>query len=66
MEKQIKNFWIAGFFLPAINATVFRNYSILIGSQSLKEIEDLDQSTKSDKQINECIYQLENYTPCTH
>ena len=23
MEKQIKNFWIAGFFLPAINATVF-------------------------------------------
>jgi hypothetical protein len=23
MEKQIKKFWIAGFFLPAINATVF-------------------------------------------
>ena len=23
MEKQIENFWIAGFFLPAINATVF-------------------------------------------
>ena len=23
MEKQIKNFWVAGFFLPAINATVF-------------------------------------------
>ena len=25
MEKQIKNFWIAVFFLPAINATVFKN-----------------------------------------
>ena len=24
MEKQIKIFWIAGFFLPTINATVFR------------------------------------------
>ena len=24
MEKRIKKFWIAGFFLPAINATVFR------------------------------------------
>ena len=24
MEKRIKFFWIAGFFLPAINATVFR------------------------------------------
>ena len=23
MEKRIKTFWIAGFFLPAINATVF-------------------------------------------
>ena len=23
IEKGIKNFWIAGFFLPAINATVF-------------------------------------------
>ena len=23
MEKRIKKFWIAGFFLPAINATVF-------------------------------------------
>ena len=23
MEKRIKNFWVAGFFLPAINATVF-------------------------------------------
>ena len=23
METQIQNFWIAGFFLPAINATVF-------------------------------------------
>ena len=23
MEKQIKKIWIAGFFLPAINATVF-------------------------------------------
>ena len=23
MEKRIKIFWIAGFFLPAINATVF-------------------------------------------
>ena len=23
MEKRIKSFWIAGFFLPAINATVF-------------------------------------------
>ena len=23
MEKRIKNFWTAGFFLPAINATVF-------------------------------------------
>ena len=22
-EERIKNFWIAGFFLPAINATVF-------------------------------------------
>ena len=41
-------------------------FSRQIGSQSWKEIEDLDQSTKSDKQINECIYQLENYTPCTH
>ena len=26
MEKRIKKFWIAGFFLPAINATVFSNY----------------------------------------
>ena len=24
MEKRIKFFWIAGFFLPAINATVFK------------------------------------------
>ena len=24
MEKRIKKFWIAGFFLPTINATVFR------------------------------------------
>ena len=23
MEKRIKKFWTAGFFLPAINATVF-------------------------------------------
>ena len=23
MEKQIKKFWVAGFFSPAINATVF-------------------------------------------
>ena len=23
MEKGIKKFWVAGFFLPAINATVF-------------------------------------------
>ena len=23
MEKQIKFFWVVGFFLPAINATVF-------------------------------------------
>ena len=23
MEKRIKNFWVAGFFLPTINATVF-------------------------------------------
>ena len=23
MEKQIKNFWVAGFFLPGINSTVF-------------------------------------------
>ena len=27
MKKRIKFFWIAGFFLPAINATVFRNIS---------------------------------------
>ena len=25
MQKQIKDSWIAGFFLPAINATVFRH-----------------------------------------
>ena len=24
METQIQKFWIAGFFLPAINATVFK------------------------------------------
>ena len=28
MEKQIKFFWIAGFFLPAINATVFKSEHI--------------------------------------
>ena len=28
MEKQIQNFWIAGFFLPTINATVFSVRSI--------------------------------------
>ena len=25
MEKQIRKFWIAGFFVPAINATVFNS-----------------------------------------
>ena len=30
MEKQIKKFWIAGFFLPAINATVFRNLGLVL------------------------------------
>ena len=28
MEKRIKRFWVAGFFLPAINATVFRKSKI--------------------------------------
>ena len=31
MEKQIKKFWIAGFFLPAINATVFNSPKVSIG-----------------------------------
>ena len=26
MEKRIKKFWSAGFFLPAINATVFSGF----------------------------------------
>ena len=30
MEKRIKIFWIAGFFLPAINATVFRSWHVKI------------------------------------
>ena len=33
MEKRIKKFWIAGFFLPAINATVFRNENIIGNSR---------------------------------
>ena len=28
MEKQIKKIWIAGFFLPAIDATVFNDYFV--------------------------------------
>ena len=28
MEKRIKKFWVAGFFLPAINATVFKCTSL--------------------------------------
>ena len=28
MEKRIKKFWIAGFFIPAINATVFSTFKV--------------------------------------
>ena len=30
MEKRIKFIWTAGFFLPAINATVFRWFSKIL------------------------------------
>ena len=33
MEKEIKKFWIAGFFLPAINATVFKNRKVANGEE---------------------------------
>ena len=37
MEKRIKTFWVAGFFLPAINATVFRISKSLI-AEFMKQI----------------------------
>ena len=34
MEKQIKIFWVAGYFLPAINATVFSNQNYFLVRQT--------------------------------
>ena len=43
MEKRIKKFWVAGFFLPAINATVFSklNKSFTVLYFQFKNIEKL-------------------------
>ena len=31
MEKRIKKIWVAGLFLPAVNATVFRVFKVVVG-----------------------------------
>jgi hypothetical protein len=36
IEKQINFFWTTGFFLPAINATVFSRVDAFLGIKMLK------------------------------
>ena len=56
MEKQIKKFWIAVFFLPAINATVF----ILFYVSRKKFYADftvvLDPNSFEDSKILNCVW----------
>ena len=47
MEKQIKIFWVAGFFLPSINATVFR---VSKRNQFYFQM-DFDDSQKPDEKL---------------
>ena len=51
MEKQIKNFWVAGFFLPAINATVFSKARIPLVTTSMAQKEDHRSHQKEVGQI---------------
>ena len=61
MEKRIKKFWIAGFFLPAINATVI---SLEFLSTSVRSILFLGFGAflcwKGNKRLKICVPNLSN------